>query len=88
MKRQIAFFSVIAVSLALLAGGCTAVLSMHSSSFTIAPFILLAIVLIGVVVFLLFMKRFYTTISQHCRSRAAGIAQAIPTTGFVAQCIR
>ena len=60
MKRQIAFFSVIAVSLALLAGGCTAVLSMHSSSFAVAPYILLAVVLIGVAVFLLFVKRFYT----------------------------
>lgn len=60
MKRQIAFFSVIAVALALLAGGCAAVLSLHSSSFTLAPYILLAIVLIGVSIFLIFMKRFYT----------------------------
>lgn len=60
MKRQIAFFSVIAVSLALLAGGCTAVLSMNSSSIAWLPLFLLAIVLIGTVIFLLFTKRFYT----------------------------
>lgn len=60
MKRQIGFFSVIALMLTLLAGSCTVVLSLHSSSLTWLPLFLLAIVVLGIAIFLLFYKRFYT----------------------------
>ena len=60
MKRQIALFSVIAVALAVLAGGCTAVLSLHTSSLFWLPIALLAIVILGLVIVLINSKRMYT----------------------------
>lgn len=60
MKRQIALFSVIAVALALLAGGCTAVLSLHTSSLFWLPIALLVIVVLGLVIVLISTKRLYT----------------------------
>ena len=60
MKRHIALFSVIAVLLALLAGGCAAVLALHSSTWFWVPLALLALVVLGLVILLIFAKRLYT----------------------------
>lgn len=60
MKRHIALFSVIAVALALLAGGCAAVLSLYSSTWFWMPIALLAVVILGLVILLVFAKRLYT----------------------------
>lgn len=60
MKRQIALFSVIAMALALLAGGCTAVLSAYASSLFWLPLILLAVVILGLIIVLVCAKRLYT----------------------------
>ena len=60
MKRHIALFSVIAAALALLAGGCTAVLSMYSPTWFWIPIALLALVILGLVILLLLSKRLYT----------------------------
>ncbi len=60
MKRQIALFSVIAVALALLAGGCTAVLSLYAPSFFWLPLVLLGLIVLGLVILLVFIKRMYT----------------------------
>lgn len=61
MKRQITLFSVIAVALALLAGGCAAVLSLHAPSLFWLPLTLLALVVLGLVIVLVFIKRLYTS---------------------------
>lgn len=60
MKRQITLFSVIAVALALLAGGCAAVLSLYAPSFYWLPLVLLGIIVLGLVITLFFIKRMYT----------------------------
>lgn len=60
MKRQMALFSVLAVALALLAGGCTAVLSAYASSLFWLPLVLLAVIILGIVMVLVFAKRMYT----------------------------
>lgn len=60
MKRHIALFSLIAAALALLAGGCTAVLSLYSPSLSWAPIALLVIVLLGLAILLICVKRINT----------------------------
>lgn len=60
MKRQITLFSVIAVGLILLAGGCAAVLSLHTPSLFWLPLTLLGLVVLSVVLLLVFIKRLYT----------------------------
>lgn len=60
MKRQITLFSVIAVVLALLAGGCAAVLALHAPSLYWLPLALLAVVVVGLVILLAVIKRIYT----------------------------
>ena len=58
--HHIALFSVIAAALALLAGGCTAVLSLYSPTWFWLPIALLALVILGLVVLLICSKRLYT----------------------------
>ena len=60
MKRQITLFSVIAVALALLAGGCAAVLSLNAPSLFWLPLALLGVVVIGLVILLAVIKHIYT----------------------------
>lgn len=60
MKRQITLFSIIAVALALLAGGCAAVLAVHAPSLYWMPLALLGVVVVGLVVLLAVIKRIYT----------------------------
>lgn len=60
MKRQITLFSVIAVALALLAGGCAAVLSLYAPSLFWLPIAFLGMVIVGLVVLLAVIKRIYT----------------------------
>ena len=60
MKRQITLFSVIAVALALLAGGCAAVLSLNAPSLFWLPIALLGVVVLGLVILLAVIKRIYT----------------------------
>lgn len=60
MKRQIALFSVIAVALALLAGGCAAVLSLYAPSIFWLPLAVLGVIVLGLVILLFFIKRMYT----------------------------
>lgn len=60
MKRHIALFTVIALSLALLAGGCTAVLYLTPSMPFWLPIAVLGVLLIGLLILLLRIKRVYT----------------------------
>ena len=60
MKRQITLFSVIAVALALLAGGCAAVLSLNAPAWFWLPLALLGVVVLCLVVLLVVVKRIYT----------------------------
>lgn len=60
MKRQIAMFFVIAAALALLAGGCTAVLALYSPDYFWMPLSLLFLIVLGLSVLLILSKRLYT----------------------------
>lgn len=60
MKRQITLFSVIAVALALLSGGCAAVLSLYTPTFFWLPIALLGVIVLCLVLLLVFIKRMYT----------------------------
>ena len=60
MKRHIALFTTIALSLALLAGGCTAVLYLTPSMPFWLPIAVLVVLLIGLLILLLRIKRVYT----------------------------
>lgn len=60
MKRQIALFSVISVALAILAGGCAAVLYTYRPSLFWLPVALLAVVVLGLVLVIVRTKRIYT----------------------------
>lgn len=60
MKRHIALFTVIAVSLAVLAGGCTAVLYLYPSMPFWLPISILVVLLIGLLTLMLRIKRVYT----------------------------
>lgn len=60
MKRHIALFFVIVAAFALLAGGCTAVLSLYSPSLSWAPVALLALLVLGLIILLICVKRIYT----------------------------
>lgn len=60
MKRHVALFTVIAIALALLAGGCAAVLYAHPSVPFWIPIAVLIVLLIGLAILLLRIRRVYT----------------------------
>lgn len=60
MKRQITLFSVLVVSVALLAGGCTAVLYWHFPSYFWLPVALLLLIIACCIWLIMFSRRVYT----------------------------
>ena len=60
MKRHIALLFVVAAALAVLAGGCAAVLYVHSPSLFWVPLGLLVLVFLGLLILLIGAKRIFT----------------------------